>query len=145
MADDEILKGIKKTQIKMEELFKKVFSDSLPLSKRGVWMPPCDVYETEGNIIILIEIAGINKKDLRITLEGNYLHIKGFREDPSKIDGRRNYYYMELNFGPFERLVFVPCQIKARKVSVEYKQGLLKIILPKSEVGKKEEKIIEIE
>ena len=146
MSDDEIIKGIKKTQMRMEKIFRQVFSgSSLPFSGRGVWMPPCDVYETDENIVILIEIAGINKKELKITLEGNYIHIKGFREDPSKIDGRRNYYYMELNFGPFERLVFIPCQIKVEGVKVDYGEGLLKITLPKLETGEKEEKIIEIE
>ena len=145
MADDEVIKGIKITQFRMEKIFKRVFSESFSFSGRGEWMPPCDVYETEENIVILIEIAGIDKKELKITLEGNYLNIKGFREDPSKIDGRRNYYYMELNFGPFERLVFIPCPIKIEGVQVDYKQGLLKIILPKLKTGKKEEKIIEIE
>ena len=52
---------------------------------------------------------------------------------------------MELNFGPFERLVFIPCPIKIEGVKVDYKHGLLKIILPKLKTGKKEEKIIEIE
>lgn len=144
MADDDLLKGIKKTQVKMEKIFKRVFSESLPFSGRGVWMPPCDVYETDENIIILIEIAGIDKKELKITLEGNYVNVKGFREDPSKIDGKRNYYYMELNFGPFERVVFIPCPIKVKGVKVDYVHGILKITLPKLKIGDEEEKIIEI-
>ncbi len=145
MADDDLINGIKKTQIKMEKIFKRVFSNQYPFSGRGEWLPPCDVYETDKNIIILIEIAGIDKKELKITLEGNYLNIKGFREDPSKSDGRRNYYYMELNFGPFARQVFIPCPIKVEEVKVDYKHGLLKITLPKITVGVKEGKVIEIE
>ena len=145
MADDDIIKGIKKTHERMENIFRRVFTDPLALSGRGVWMPTCDVYETDENIVILIEIAGIEKKELKITLEGTYLNIKGFRKDPSKKDGRRNYYYMELNFGPFERLVFIPCAIKVEDVTVDYEQGLLKIMLPKLNIGDKEEKVIEIE
>jgi HSP20 family protein len=145
MSDDDILKGAKKTHERMSKILKSVFSESVPLTGRGVWMPPCDVYETDENIVILLEIAGIEKKDLKISLEANYLTIKGFRKDLSKQDGRRNYYYMELNFGPFERLVFIPCAIKAEDVKVTYDQGLLKITLPKLTVGEKEEKIIEIE
>lgn len=145
MSDDDILKGAKKTQERMSKILKSVFSESVPLTGRGVWMPPCDVYETDQNIVILMEIAGIDKKDLKISLEANYLTIKGFRKDLSKQDGRRNYYYMELNFGPFERLVFIPCAINPENVRVTYDQGLLKIILPKRTIGEKEEKIIEIE
>jgi HSP20 family protein len=145
MADDDIPKGVRETHEKMSNIFKRVFSESVPLIGRGVWMPPCDVYETDENIVILLEIAGIEKKNLKISLEANYLTIKGFREDPSIQDGRRNYYYMELNFGPFERLVFIPCAIKAEDVKVTYDEGLLKITLPKVTTGEKEEKIIEIE
>jgi HSP20 family protein len=145
MSEDDFAKGMKKTHEKMEKILKHVFAESIPLTGRGTWMPPCDVYETEDTIAILIEIAGIEKKDLKIVLEGNYLNIKGFRKDPSKQDGRRNYYYMELNFGPFERLVFIPCAIKAENVKVTYEQGLLKITLPKLTIGEKEEKIITIE
>lgn len=145
MSDDDILKGMKETHQRMSKILKSVFSESVPFTGKGVWMPPCDVYETDENIVILVEIAGIEKKDLKISLEENYLTIKGFRNDPSKQDGRRNYYYMELNFGPFERLVFIPCAIRAENVKVTYDQGLLKIILPKLTIGEKEEKIIEIE
>jgi HSP20 family protein len=145
MSDDDILKGAKEAHEKMSRILKHVFSESVPLTGRGAWMPPCDVYETEENIVILMEIAGIEKKELKISLEANYLTIKGFRKDPSKLDGRRNYYYMELNFGPFERLVFIPCAIKPENVKVTYDLGLLKITLPKASVGEKEEKIIEIE
>lgn len=145
MAEDKVLKGIKKTQLRMEKIFERIFSESFQFSDSGEWVPPCDVYETEKNIVILIEIAGIEKKELKISLEGNYLNIKGFREDPSKNDGKRNYYYMELNFGPFERMVFIPCPVKVEGVTVHYKQGILKIILPKLSVGEKEGKIIEIE
>lgn len=145
MADDDVLKGQRETHKKMSKILKHVFSDSVSFTGRGGWMPACDVYETEQHIVILMEIAGIEKKELKISLEANYLTIKGFRNDPSKQDGRRNYYYMELNFGPFERLVFIPCAIDAEHVKVTYDQGLLKITLPKQSVGEKEEKIIEIE
>jgi len=145
MSDDEVFDGMKKAHLKMEKIFEEIFSESFPLSGRSEWVPPCDVYETEKNIIILIEIAGIDKKELKITYEGNYLKIKGFRKDPSKTDGRRNYYYMELSFGPFERLVFIPCPVKIEDVKIDYPEGLLKIILPKLETTPKEEKIIEIE
>ncbi len=144
MPDDEIMKGIKETQLRMEKIFKRFFSESFPFSEKGEWLPACDVYETEDDIIILMEIAGIEKKNLKITLEGNYLNIKGLRNDPSKVDGRRNYYSMELNFGPFQRLVFIPCSVKVEGVRVDYEQGFLKISLPKIKKGKKEEKIIEI-
>jgi|GEM_PF-1859224 len=145
MADDETMKRIKETQLRMEKIFKRFFSESFPFSGKGEWLPACDVYETETDIMILMEIAGIDKKDLKITLEGNYLNIKGIRDDPSKVDGRRNYYNMELNFGPFQRLVFIPCSVKAKGVRVDYEHGFLKIALPKTKKGRKEEKIIEIE
>ncbi len=145
MADDDVHKGTRKAHEEMNKILKHVFAESVSFAGRGVWMPPCDVYETEQNIVILMEIAGIEKKELKISLEANYLTIKGFRNDPSKQDGRRNYYYMELNFGPFERLVFIPCAIDAEHVKVTYEQGLLKITLPKKTVGEKEEKIIEID
>jgi HSP20 family protein len=144
MSDDEILKGIKKTHEKMEKVFRGIFSESFPFSARGEWIPPCDVYETEKDFIVLIEIAGINKEDLKITLTENYLNIKGFREDPSKADGKRNYYHMELNFGPFEMSIYIPMVIDMENATVDYERGLLKIILPKQEKSKKE-KIIDIE
>ena len=145
MAHDDSFDELARAKTRMEKIFKKIFSDSFLFSDSGEWVPPCDVYETDKNIIILVEIAGIDKKELKISFEGNYLDIKGFRDDPSKIDGKRNYYYMELNFGPFERQVFIPCPVRVEEAEVEYKNGILKIQLPKQTVGEKKEKIIEIE
>lgn len=97
--------------------------------RAGVWSPPTDVYETENNYIVRVEIAGMREEDFAITVENNFLTISGSRPD---VPERRAYQQMEIRFGKFETVVGMPGPLDLETSSAEYKEGFLTVTLPKA-------------
>ena len=98
-------------------------------SRSSIWSPPTDVYETEENYVIKVEIAGMRDEDFEVTLESNVLMIRGHRSD---FNERRAYHQMEIRFGRFELAVEIPVTVDVEKAAAEYKDGFLMILLPRS-------------
>jgi HSP20 family protein len=101
-----------------------------------IWSPPTDVYETEENYVIKVEIAGMRDEDFDVAFENNILMISGYRSD---LNERRAYRQMEIRFGRFELAVEVPVTVDIEKATAEYKDGFLTIMLPKADVKQKED------
>jgi HSP20 family protein len=104
--------------------------------RSSIWSPPTDVYETEENYVIKVEIAGMRDEDFDVAVENNILLISGFRSD---LNERRAYHQMEIRFGRFELAVEVPVTVDVEKATAEYKDGFLTIMLPKADVKQKED------
>jgi HSP20 family protein len=92
------------------------------------WSPPTDVYETEDNFVVRVEVAGLRDDDIEVAIENNVLMISGSRAD---LNERRAYRQMEIRFGKFEIAVEIPVQIEVEKSAAQYKDGFLVIRLPK--------------
>ena len=97
---------------------------------RSTWSPPTDVYETDENCVIKLEIAGMRDEDFELTLENNVLTIHGNRPDPHGNE-RRAYHQMEIRFGKFEIAVEIPTAINIENAAARYQDGFLVIMLPK--------------
>jgi HSP20 family protein len=108
------------------------FEDNVPLS---TWTPACDIYETDKDIVLKVEIPGIKKEDVKISLENNVLMIHGERkfEEETK---RENYHRVERDYGEFLRSFTLPPFIEPNKIFAEFKDGLLTVMLPKREEAK---------
>lgn len=96
----------------------------------GAWIPAVDVYETEDKIVVLVDIAGVSKENIDLTFQENKLLIRGTRPVRS-YSNPEIYYQMEINFGPFERIIQLPCPVDAERAEAVYKEGFLEIVLPK--------------
>ncbi len=94
-----------------------------------VWSPPTDLYETESNYTVRVEIAGMREQDFSVSFDNNYLTISGSRPD---LPDRRAYHQMEVRFGQFSTVVALPGSVDAEKASAEYEDGFLIVVLPKS-------------
>ncbi len=94
----------------------------------STWSPPTDVYETEENCVIKIEIAGMRDEDFEVAFENNILMISGNRPD---LNERRAYHQMEIRFGKFELAVEIPVRVNMEKATAGYQDGFLVIMLPK--------------
>lgn len=105
--------------------------------RSSIWSPPTDVYETEENYVIKVEIAGMRDEDFDVAVENNILMISGYRSD---LNERRAYRQMEIRFGRFELAVEIPVAFDMEKATAEYKDGFLIIMLPKSDVKRKEDR-----
>jgi HSP20 family protein len=97
--------------------------------RAGLWSPPTDVYETENNYVVRVEIAGMRDEDFEITIENNFLMISGSRPD---IPERRAYQQMEIRFGKFETVVGIPGPLDFESSHADYKEGFLTVTMPKA-------------
>jgi HSP20 family protein len=89
-------------------------------------------------------MPGIKEKDINVTISGDNLEIKGEKkyEEEKKEKGS---YYSEREFGSFYRSMLLPDSVTADKIQAKYKNGVLKLTLPKSEEKKQDVKKIEIQ
>lgn len=97
--------------------------------RAGIWSPPTDVYETENNYVVRVEIAGMSEEDFEIILENNYLMIRGSRPD---IPERRAYQQMEIRYGKFESVVGLYSSIDLEGSRADYSEGFLIVTLSKA-------------
>jgi HSP20 family protein len=93
------------------------------------WRPPTDVYETDTAIVVRVEIAGMRETDFTISLVERSLIIKGTRQE---VNERRAYYQMEIPFGEFSTEVDLPYPIIAEEIEAVYRDGFLRIVMPKA-------------
>ncbi len=94
------------------------------------WRPEVDVFETETSVVVRAELAGVRSDDLRVTVDGEVLRIRGVRRAPGPSDLRR-LHQMEIATGPFERRVRVPIAFQREGVSAHLADGFLTVTLPK--------------
>lgn len=99
------------------------------------WNPVVDVYEDENNFVIKAELPGIDKKDISIDLKDRILKLKGERSADNEVK-EDNYYHRERVSGKFERVFTLPGEIAPEKIKADYKDGVLKIEVPKPEKQK---------
>jgi HSP20 family protein len=97
--------------------------------------PSIDLEETDDEIVVLAELPGLDAKDFAIETDGRRLILRGHKKEESEEGGRR-YYHAERRFGAFTRAILLPCQVDASKASATYRNGLLRIVLPKAPEAK---------
>jgi len=102
-------------------------------SEKG-WKPNTDMYETDSELVLTVDISGISSSDIKIHLQRNILILRGIRREPVH-ETKRKYHKMEIDFGPFERRIELPCSVGADGVTAGYSQGFLELRLPKLKEG----------
>jgi len=131
-AGREFLSGFRVLSDETDFLFDNMFRFQRPLlmPSKGVWHPPMDVFESESEYVVIMEVAGIRVEDVHVSYESGVLTIKGVRRD---IDYgvKRHYHIMEIDFGSFERKIKLPGDVDRDKVNALYKDGFLEIRLEK--------------
>lgn len=93
---------------------------------------PVDLYETADSVVLEMAVPGIGKDDLDISLEGNQLTIRGTSPEVPQ-EGERRYWVQTIPHGNFTRSVSLPTSVEADKVQAIVQNGLLRVIMPKSE------------
>ena len=99
------------------------------------FVPAIDVYEEKDNVVVEATLAGIKPDDVEINVHDDVLTLEGKRETSSEID-EKNYYRKEVRSGSFNRSVVLPASVQADKAKADFKNGLLKVILPKEKKAK---------
>ncbi|MBU1707850.1 Hsp20/alpha crystallin family protein [bacterium] len=94
------------------------------------WLPPTDLFETQDALVLVMDIAGIDPNDVSVKIEGHTLTIQGIRREFEKYP-KRNYYLMEIDFGPFERRFHLPWLVDEERIEAHYSEGFLEVVMPK--------------
>ena len=103
----------------------------LVTARADVWQPPTDVYETENEIIIKVDIAGVEDGDMEVTIEDDFLRVRGYRTDCSAFS-KSAVHRMEIYCGEFETHVHLPHAVDAdADIECVYRLGMLTIELKK--------------
>jgi HSP20 family protein len=92
--------------------------------------PPTDVYETEDEIVVVAEIAGIEGQEVAIEIDGDRLTFHGEKVDREAHPNQRHT-QMEICYGVFGRTVVLPARVESTSPRVSYAGGFLRIVLPK--------------
>jgi HSP20 family protein len=101
----------------------------------GAWAPAVDIYEHDGNLVLKAELPGIDPKDVDVRVENNVLTLQGERKFESEVK-REQYHRVERAYGTFSRSFTLPNVVDNDKIKAEFKDGLLRVVLPKREEAK---------
>ena len=129
----------------MDKVWDRFFGEQAPLTPwRGEWVPSLDVSETKNNVRVRAELPGINAKDIDISLTDDVLTVTGEKKQ-EKEEEDENYHRVETSYGSFSRSVRLPHEVKSDKIKANYRDGILKITLPKSEKAKSKQVKINVD
>jgi HSP20 family protein len=110
--------------------FAELYGDFADRLQGDRWRPDVDVYETDSEVVVRAEIAGIASRDLRVSVDGQLLRISGVRQ-PAEGGQLRRLHQVEIASGPFERRVRIPVSFDRERVVAHLSDGFLTVTLPK--------------
>jgi HSP20 family protein len=132
---------------RFEELFEEVWPPFWPMARfpedLALRMPPLDVYEEGGQVVVKAELPGMKKEEIEIHLTGTELTISGKKEKEEKVE-RKDYQRLERSAGAFRRTVVLPAEVEIEKVTASYREGVLEIRAPKREGAEPKGRKIEV-
>jgi HSP20 family protein len=130
-------------QDRLNRIFRESYSPEGPgdALTTANFAPPVDVYEDEHNITLKIEVAGIDEKDIDVSIENNTLTVRGERT-LEKEEKEENFQRVERQYGSFTRSFTLPNSVDPEQVTADYNKGVLKIrVAKKAEAKPKQIKV----
>jgi HSP20 family protein len=129
----------------VQERMNRIFDDAFRGAGRGqheddwalggTWAPPVDIYEQDGNLVLKAELPGIDSKDVDVRVENNVLTLTGERKFENEVS-REAYHRVERAYGRFSRSFTLPNIVDTANIKAEFKDGLLRVVMPKREEAK---------
>ena len=127
----ELFPGIDSIRREMDTLFGSLarpFPMLRPMESEG-WMPALDVYEKENEMVVRLDLPGIEKKDVKVKVLDDVLIIEGERKLEKKIE-EENYLCREAFYGTFTRRIALPNPVEEYEVKATFQNGILEIHVP---------------
>jgi HSP20 family protein len=142
-SEENIFKQMDVVASEMENLFYHLFSPRNPAKTvcQHAWSPLSDVYETADKLIVKMDLAGVSREDIGITLDEERLTIRGVRREQAPADVI-SYHQMEVNYGYFERVFHLRAGVREEDIAAHFEDGFLTITIEK--VPPRDEKSIGI-
>lgn len=130
----------------LSERMRSIFDDlptAFNLDLTSSFYPRVDIAEDDQNVYVTAELPGVDKKDVKVSLQDNVLTIKGEKKSEIK-DENKNYFRIERTYGSFCRSFQLPAEVDHDKVKAKFENGMLMIEAAKKEPTSRNEKLIEI-
>lgn len=122
-------------QDRINRMFDDFFRPDFALdSAVGTLYPPVNIVDHEKDLVLEAELPGVKKEEVQIEVHGNLLLLKGEKKESREVN-EENYRLQEVRTGSFSRTFTLPNEVEAEKVKAEYKDGVLRITLPKVEAA----------
>jgi HSP20 family protein len=99
------------------------------------WTPAVDVYEDENAFVIKLELPEVSRDEVKVSLNENTLSISGERRVENE-EKRENYHRVERSYGQFYRSFTLPPNVNSEQINAQFKDGVLRLTLPKREEAK---------
>jgi HSP20 family protein len=134
-----------KIEAEINKIFGEFFSqkqDMLGLDES--WVPSVDISEKEDEVIVKVELPGVNQKDISILLHSNRVEIKGIKKEKRSRSHVR-YFRLERQFGTFRRIVFLPSAVVPEKSKALLENGILTVTLKKYRKKKEKEVVVKVQ
>lgn len=96
----------------------------------GLWNPAVDLYEKDDFFVIKAELPGVDKNDINVDLKDRVLTLSGERSHDNEVK-EENYYRKERSYGKFQRTFTLPADVNSDKITAEFKDGVLRVEVPK--------------
>lgn len=106
--------------------------------------PKIDISEDDKSIFIDVEVPGMKKEDMKVSLEDNILTISGEKKDETKEKNNKSFYRVERSYGSFQRSFTLPAEVNSEKTEAKYEDGILRISFEKSQPKQINERAIQI-
>lgn len=112
----------------------KMLDEMRALEKRspGGIIPPVDMYETKDAVVVEAPVAGLDPKNIEVSIDSGVLTIKGHSERKTEVD-EKDFYRKEIRQGTVFRQIALPASVKSEGAEADYENGVLKISLPKAD------------
>jgi len=114
-----------------------------PAAPERAWAPPIDVYETRDDLVVSVELPGLQERDIHLAMTGDLLTLRG-RRGPTAGPPQERYHRIERWSGPFERHIRLPIPVQTDRIRATYRDGVLEIRLPKRDEARPREIKIEV-
>ncbi len=131
---NEFEKGHSKVESAIEDIFRSI--NPMFSLEEQTWKPSMDIYETRDDIIIRAEVAGVDKNRLEVEISSRAVKIFGTRQELPR-SSNATYRLAEIQYGNFERILYLPTHIDTEDVSTAYANGFLEVRLAKQKSDKK--------
>lgn len=129
----------------------RLFEDAFPRGKEEdedlsayAWRPPVDIYDTETGVTIEIDLPGVKKEEVSVEVKENILTIRGDRT-PEQVVQEKKYYRRERIYGSFHRSFAMRGVVTPESIKATFKNGVLKIELPRPEQEKPKQVSVSID
>ena len=119
----------------IDRLFDRLGGDLADDGTTSTWLPAVDILERDDAFEVRAELPGMKKDDVKITLRDDILTIRGEKKQESE-KKEQNYHRVERSYGSFQRSFTLPSSVRSDRIDATYNEGVLTIVLPKSEEAK---------